>query len=93
MAKKSVDLTTLSGWANLSSGNHTIKIKAKGTGYRESELSTGVTVSKAAQPVTLSAGTYKFVDSPTFTSSFNETVPPTNKYLPNFTNGLLLTGI
>lgn len=78
MAKKSVALTTLSGWANLSSGNHTIKIKAKGTGYRESELSTGVTVSKAAQPVTLSAGTYKFVDSPTFTSSFNETVSYTS---------------
>lgn len=45
--KLSVDLTTLSGWANLSSGNHTIKIKAKGTGYRESELSAGVVVSKA----------------------------------------------
>lgn len=44
----SIDLTTLPGWANLSSGNHTIKIKAKGTGYKESELSAGVTVSKAA---------------------------------------------
>lgn len=47
-SKLSVDLTTLSGWANLSSGNHTIKIKAKGTGYKDSELSVGVTVSKAA---------------------------------------------
>ena len=46
--KLSVDLTTLSGWANLSAGNHTIKIKAKGTGYKESELSAGVVVSKAA---------------------------------------------
>jgi hypothetical protein len=72
--RKQIDLTTLPGWANLSSGNHTIKIKAKGTGYKESELSAGVTVSKAASTVTLSAGTYKFVDSPTFTSSFNETV-------------------
>nr|DAR50655.1 MAG TPA: hypothetical protein [Caudoviricetes sp.] len=63
--KKSVDLTTLPGWANLSAGNHTIKIKAKGTGYRESELSAGVTVSKAASTVTLEAGTYKFIDSPT----------------------------
>lgn len=58
--KLSVDLTTLSGWANLSAGNHTIKIKAKGTGYRDSELSVGVTVSKI---VTLSAGTYKWNDS------------------------------
>lgn len=72
--RKQIDLTTLPGWANLSSGNHTIKIKAKGTGYKESELSAGVTVSKAASTVTLEKGTYKWVDSPTFTSSFNETV-------------------
>ena len=44
----SIDITTLPGWANLSSGNHTIKIKAKGTGYTDSELSVGVVVSKAA---------------------------------------------
>lgn len=46
--QRSVDLTTLPGWANLSEGSHTIKIKAKGTGYKDSELSVGVTVSKAA---------------------------------------------
>lgn len=63
--KLSIDLTTLPGWANLSSGNHTIKIKAKGTGYKESELSAGVTVSKAASTVTLEAGTYKWNDSVT----------------------------
>ncbi len=50
--KKSVDLTTLSGWANLAPGNHTIKIVAKGTGYRDSELSEGVTVSKPAEVYT-----------------------------------------
>lgn len=66
-SKLSVDLTTLSGWANLSAGNHTIKLKAKGTGYKDSELSTGVTVSKAASTVTLSAGTYKWKDSVTLT--------------------------
>lgn len=65
-AKLSVDLTTLPGWANLAAGNHTIKIKAKGTGYKDSELSAGVTVSKAASTVTLEAGTYKFVESPQF---------------------------
>lgn len=43
---KSVDLTTLSGWSNLAPGNHTIKIVAKGTGYRDSEKSAGVTVNK-----------------------------------------------
>lgn len=64
--RKSIDLATLPGWANLSSGNHTIKIKAKGTGYRDSELSVGVTVSKAASTVTLEAGTYQFIESPQF---------------------------
>lgn len=63
--RKQIDLTTLPGWANLSSGNHTIKIKAKGTGYRESELSAGVVVSKAPSTVTIEAGTYKFVNNPT----------------------------
>lgn len=46
MAKKLVDITTLSGWANLSDGNHTIKIVAKGTGYSDSEKSAGVEVFK-----------------------------------------------
>ena len=46
--KLSVDLTTLSGWANLAPGNHTIKIVAKGTGYRDSEKSAAVSVEKAA---------------------------------------------
>lgn len=45
-SKLSVDLTTLSGWSNLSSGSHTIKIVAKGTGYRDSEKSSGVSVTK-----------------------------------------------
>ncbi len=45
-SKLSVDLTTLSGWSNLSSGSHTIKIVAKGTGYRDSEKSAGVSVTK-----------------------------------------------
>lgn len=45
---KQVDLTTLSGWADLADGEHTITIKAKADGYRDSELSTGVKVNKAA---------------------------------------------
>ena len=44
--KLSVDLTTLSGWSNLAPGNHTIKIVAKGTGYRDSKKSAGVEVTK-----------------------------------------------
>ena len=52
VAKKTVDLTTLSGWVNLSDGNHTIKIVAKGTGYSNSEKSAGVEVVKAPQVYT-----------------------------------------
>ena len=50
--KLSVDLTTLSGWANLAPGNHTIKIVAKGTGYIDSEKSAGVEVTKASEVYT-----------------------------------------
>ena len=50
--KLSVDLTTLSGWSNLAPGNHTIKIVAKGTGYRDSEPSAAVSVTKAAEVYT-----------------------------------------
>lgn len=69
--KLSVDLTTLSGWANLAPGNHTIKIVAKGTGYRDSEKSAGVSVTKA------SSG---YADCLTFTGETSEfTLKATNK--------------
>lgn len=45
----SVDMSTLSGWANLASGSHTLTIKAKADGYGTSDASTGVTFTKAAQ--------------------------------------------
>lgn len=71
MAKKSVDLTTLSGWANLAPGNHTIQIVAKGTGYRDSEKSAGVEVTKPAAAYT---------DCLTFTGESSEfTLKATNK--------------
>ncbi|MBQ7445894.1 MAG: hypothetical protein IJS71_08200 [Clostridia bacterium] len=44
----SVDLTTLSGWSDVSAGNHTLKVKAKAAGYRDSALSAGVSFTKAA---------------------------------------------
>lgn len=70
-SKLSVDLTALSGWANLTPGNHTIKIVAKGTGYRDSEKSAGVEVTKAAEVYT---------DCLTFTGESSEfTLKATNK--------------
>ena len=36
----SIDLTTLTGWANVSAGAHTLGIKAKATGYADSVAAT-----------------------------------------------------
>lgn len=44
--RKSVDLTTLPGWANLSAGSHNITIVAKANGYRDSAPSAAVSVTK-----------------------------------------------
>ena len=46
MARKSVDLTTLPGWSSLSDGTHNITIVAKADGYRDSEPSAAVSVTK-----------------------------------------------
>lgn len=56
--KKSVDLTTLPGWSSLSDGSHTIQIVAKADGYRDSEKSAGVEVTKSASPKTLEESTW-----------------------------------
>ena len=61
-SKLSVDLTTLSGWSNLAPGNHTIKIVAKGTGYRDSEKSAGVEVTKASSGYNVTV-TYSYQSS------------------------------
>ena len=45
---KSVDLTTLPGWASLSTGTHSVTIVAKADGYGDSEPSAAVSVEKAA---------------------------------------------
>lgn len=46
VATKTLDLTTLSNWANLAYGDHTVKIVAKADGYRDSDASASVTVNK-----------------------------------------------
>ena len=45
--KVSIDLTTLTGWDNVTSGEHSIQVVAKATGYLDSEKSTAVTFTKA----------------------------------------------
>ena len=67
----SIDLTTLPGWANLSTGSHSITIVAKADGYRDSEPSAAVSVTKAA-PV--------YTDCLTFTGETSDfTLTATNK--------------
>lgn len=47
VSRKSIDLTTLPGWASLADGSHNITIVAKASGYRDSEPSAAVQVVKA----------------------------------------------
>ena len=56
--QKQVDLTTLPGWASLSTGSHNITIVAKAAGYIDSEKSAGVEVTKSASPKTLEESTW-----------------------------------
>ena len=50
--KQQIDLSTLSGWANLASGSHQITVKAKASGYADSAASNAVSVEKAAEGYT-----------------------------------------
>lgn len=45
---KSYDLSTSTKWGSLSAGNHSVTIIAKASGYRDSALSTAVTVVKSS---------------------------------------------
>ena len=57
--KQTIDVSTLSGWANLSTGNHQITIKTKASGYADSAASNAVTVSKATSGYSVSVATYE----------------------------------
>ena len=62
ISKQQIDLSTLSGWANLASGQHSITVKAKASGYGDSASSNAVSVEKAASghavTITAAAGSY-----------------------------------
>lgn len=51
---KSYDLSTSSKWSTLSDGNHNITIVAKADGYRDSEHSSAVTVTKQSTATLIS---------------------------------------
>lgn len=54
--KQTIDVSELSGWANLATGNHQITVKTKASGYADSAASNAVTVSKAASGYTVTFG-------------------------------------
>ena len=47
-SKVSIDLTTLTGWDNVTAGEHQISVVAKATGYRDSEKSVAISFTKAS---------------------------------------------
>ena len=51
--KQTIDVSTLTGWANLATGNHQITVKTKASGYADSAASNAVTVAKAASGYTV----------------------------------------
>lgn len=48
-AKQTIDVSTLSGWESLASGDHSITVKTKASGYLDSASSNAVTVSKGTR--------------------------------------------
>ena len=74
---KSYDLSTSSKWSALSDGEHTVQIVAKGTGYRDSERSSAVVITKATTPIsfTIDGTSYQAEDGMTWAqwvdSSYN----------------------
>lgn len=48
-----IDLSTLGGWSNVAAGQHTLQIKAKAQGYRDSNPSQAVSFTKAASGLSL----------------------------------------
>ena len=72
-ANVSYNLTNSAGWASLSDGNHNITIVAKADGYRDSERSSSVVVTKATTPTE---------DELAGTWVFNETLNLSAEFLP-----------
>lgn len=95
--KQTIDVSTLSGWESLASGNHSITIRTKASGYLDSASSNAVTVSKAASGYNVTfAGWTVEVDYGAFVRVYdaqsatgNYTSLPSNGGTVNCTSGYL----
>ena len=74
VSKVSIDLTTLTGWDNVTAGEHTISVVAKANGYLDSAKSAAVSFTKASAKVLLEKGIYQFIENPNMNISIDETV-------------------
>ena len=79
VTKQQIDLSTLSGWANLSDGEHSITVKAKANGYADSAASNAVSVEKVASGYTVNIST-DYVGTSDFhaVAYINGSTTPTN---------------
>lgn len=75
MSKTTLDLSTLS---DISGGTHTVKVKAKADGYRDSEFSNEVSYTKAPIEHTFNISTEKLTGNVNGGVSFKYNTPPTN---------------
>ena len=77
-SKVSIDLTTLTGWNNVSSGTHKISVVAKASGYLDSEKSTAVSFTKGSAST---GETWVLNDEPKFSP-----LTSTRTFYVNFTS-------
>lgn len=59
--KQTIDVSTLSGWESLASGDHSITIKTKASGYLDSASSNAVTINKAAKSYSITTNLVNIV--------------------------------
>ena len=77
-SKVSIDLTTLTGWDNVTAGEHQISVVAKASGYKDSEKSAAISFTKAS----VSTGeTWVLNDEPKFSP-----LTSTRTFYVNFTS-------
>ena len=68
MSRVTVDLSSLPGWGNVTSGTHTLTVVAKASGYQDSDPSAGVTFTKSGNEF-VAGGVY--IDPPAGTYTFS----------------------
>lgn len=91
----SIDLSTLSGWADVTTGSHTLQIRAKAVGYRTSELSTAVSFTKAPSGYSVTVqGDLNYGGEIVFYDGQNDEgalLYDTTAYVPTFDQELTIT--